>query len=60
MLPHLENPKDSIIKLIELTNELKLQDTNLIYRSVPHFYILITKVQKKLFFKSQLQLHQEE
>ena len=38
---YIENPKDSIRKLLELISELaKLQDTNSTHRNHLHFYIL--------------------
>ena len=53
-----ENPNDVTIKLPELISELKLQDTELIYRNMLHFYMLATKYQKeKLRKKYHLPLH---
>ena len=41
MILFIENPKDSIRKLLELISELaKLQDTNSTHRNHLHFYIL--------------------
>ena len=45
---YIENPKDSIRKLLELISELaKLQDTKLIHRNHLHFYVLTMKNQKE-------------
>ena len=38
---HIENPKDSIIKWIELINSVELQDTKSICKNLLHFYTLI-------------------
>ena len=47
MILHIENPKDSIRKLLELISELaKLQNTKSIHRNHLHFYILIMKNQR--------------
>ena len=44
---YIENPRDSIRKLLELISEFtKLQDTKSIYRSHLHFYTLTMKNQK--------------
>ena len=48
MILYIENPKDSIRKLLELISELaKLQNTKSIHRNHLHFYILIMKNQKE-------------
>ena len=48
MIPYIENPKDSIRKLLELLSDLaKLQDTKSIHRNHLHFYILTMKNQKE-------------
>ena len=46
---YIENPKDSIRKLLELisSNLTKLQDTKSIHRNHLHFYILTMKNQKE-------------
>ena len=58
MILYIENPKDSIRKLLELIMNLeKLQDTKSIHRNYLHFYILTMKNQKeKLRNKSHLPL----
>ena len=44
---YIENPRDSIRKLLELISEFtKLQDTKSIYRSHLYFYTLTMKNQK--------------
>ena len=62
MILYIENPKDSIIKLLELTSEFRrLQDTKSIHRNHLHFYILTVKNQKeKLRNKSHSPLQQKE
>ena len=48
MILYIENPKDSIRKLLELISEFKkLQDTKSIHRNHLHFYILTMKIQKE-------------
>ena len=48
MILHIENPKDSIRKLLELISELaKFQDTKSVHRSHLHFYTLTMKNQKE-------------
>ena len=48
MILHIENPKDSIRKLLELISEFsKVADTKLIHRNHLHFYILTMKNQKE-------------
>ena len=49
MILYIENPKDSIRKLLELisSNLTKLQDTKSIHRNHLHFYILTMKNQKE-------------
>ena len=48
MILYIENPKDSIRKLLELISKLaKLQDTKSIHRNHLHFYILTMKNQKE-------------
>ena len=48
MLLNIENPKDSIRKLLELVSNLaKFQDTKSIHRNHLHFYILTVKNQKE-------------
>ena len=47
MILYIENPKDSIRKLLELISEFsKVADTKLIHRNHLHFYILTMKNQK--------------
>ena len=47
MILSVENPKDSIRKLLELISEFsKLQDTKSIHRNHLHFYILKMKTQR--------------
>ena len=60
MILYIENPKDSIRKLLELLSDLaKLQDTKSIHRNDFHFYILTMKNQKeKLRNQSHLPLQQ--
>ena len=49
MTLYIENPKDSIRKLLELIMNLaKLQDTKSIHRNHLHFYILTMKNQKEI------------
>ena len=59
---YIENPKDSIRKLLELISELaKLQDTKSIHRNHLHFYMLTKKNQKEnLKNQSHLSLQQKE
>ena len=48
MILYIENPKNTIRKLLELINEFsKSQDTKSIHRNHLHFYILTMKNQKK-------------
>ena len=48
MILYIENPKDSIRKLLELISNLaKFQDTKSIHRNHLHFYILTMKNQKE-------------
>ena len=48
MILYIENPKDSIRKLLELISEFsKVQDTKSIHRNHLHFYILTMKNQKE-------------
>ena len=58
----IENPKDSIRKLLEIIRELaKLQDTKSTHRNHLHVYILTGKNQKaKLRNKSHSPLQQKE
>ena len=62
MILYIENPKDSIRKLLELISKLaKLQDTKSIHRNHLHFYILTMKNQKeKLRNQSHSPLQQKE
>ena len=62
MILYIENPKDSIRKLLELTvNLAKLQDTKSIHRNQLHFYILTMKNQnEKLRNQSHSPLQQQE
>ena len=62
MIVYIENPKDSIRKLLELIGELtKFQDTKSTYRNHLHFYILRMKNQKeKLRNQSHSPLQQKE
>ena len=62
MILYVENPKDSIRKLLELISELsKLQDKKSIHRNHLHFYILTMKNQeKKLRNQSHSPLQQKE
>ena len=64
MILYIENPKDSIRKLLELitrVNLAKLQDTKSIHRNHLHFYILTTKNQKEqLRNQSHSPLQQKE
>ena len=61
MIRYIENPKDSIRKLLELISEFsKVADTKLIHRNHLHFYILTMKNQKeKLMNQSNLPLQQK-
>ena len=48
MILYIENPKDTIRKLLKLITELaKLQDTKSIHRNHLHFYIVTMKNQKE-------------
>ena len=48
MMLYIENPKDTIRKLLKLITELaKLQDLKSIHRNHLHFYILTMKNQKE-------------
>ena len=62
MILYIENPKDSIRKLLELISELaKLQNTKSIHRNHLHFYILTMKNQKEqLRNQSHSPLQQKE
>ena len=62
MVLYIENPKDSIRKLLELISNLaKFQDTKSIHRNHLHFYILTMKNQKeKLRNHSHSPLQQKE
>ena len=42
MVLYVENTKDATKKLLELINSVKLQDAKSIYKSLLHFYTLIT------------------
>ena len=45
---YIENPKDSIRKLLELISEFsKVQDTKSIHRNHLHFYVLTLKNQRE-------------
>ena len=47
MILYIENPKDSVRKLLELISEFsKVQDTKSIYRNHSYFYILTMKNQR--------------
>ena len=49
MILYIENPKDTIRKLLKLITELaKLQDIKSIHRNHLHFYILTMKNQKEV------------
>ena len=58
---HLENPKDRILKLLELISELsKVADIKSIHRNYLHFYIITMKNQKwKLRNQSHSPLQQK-
>ena len=62
MILYIENPKDSIRKLLGLISEFKkLQDTKSIHRNHLHFYILTIKNQKeKLRNQSHSPFQQKE
>ena len=45
----MENPKDSIRKLMEIINSVGLQDTKSIHKNLLHFYILIKKSEKEIY-----------
>ena len=52
MVLYIENPKDSIRKLLELISELsKVADIKSIHRNYLHFYIITMKNQKEKFRK---------
>ena len=61
MMLYIENPKDSIRKLLERVNLAKLQDTKSIHRNHLHLYIVTMKNQKeKLRTQSHSPLQQKE
>ena len=62
MILYIENPKDSIRKLLELISEFrKVENTKSIHRNHLHFYILTMKNQKeKLRNQSHSPLQQKE
>ena len=62
MILYIENPKETIRKLLELISEFsKSQDTSLLHRNHLHSYILTMKNQKeKLRNKSHSPLQQKE
>ena len=61
MILYIENPKDSIRKLLDLINLAQLQDTKSMHRNHLHFYILTMKNQKeKLRNQSHSPLQQKE
>ena len=61
MILYIENPKDSIRKLLELISECsKLQDTKSIHRNHLHFYILTMKHQKEKLNQTHSPLQQKE
>ena len=61
MILYIENPKDSIRKLLELISSAELQDTTSTHRNHLHFYILKMKSQKeKLRNQSHSPLQQKE
>ena len=62
MMVYVENPKDTIKKLLELINEfIKVAKYNIRYRNLLHFHTLKMKYQKeKLRKQSYLQLYQKE
>ena len=61
MILYIENPKDSIRKLLEIVNLAKLQDTKSIHRNHLHLYIVTMKNQKeKLRTQSHSPLQQKE
>ena len=62
MILYIENPKDSIKKLLELISEFsKVQDTKSIHRNHLHFCILTMKSQKeKLRNQSHSPLQQKQ
>ena len=62
MILYIENPKDSIRKLLELISEFRrLQDTKPIHRNHLHFDIITVKNQKeKLRNQSHSPLQQKE
>ena len=44
---YIENPKDSVKKLLELINEfIKVAKYNIMYRNLLHFHTLTTNYQK--------------
>ena len=61
MILYIENPKDSIRKLLELISEFsKLQDMKSIHRNHLHFYILTMKNPKAKLNQSYSPLQQKE
>ena len=62
MILYIENPKDSIKKLLELKNEFnKFAGYKINIQKSVDFYILLTNYQKvKLRKQFHLQLHQKE
>ena len=61
MILHIENPKDTTRKLLELINEVgKVQDTKLMHRNLLHSYALMMKnLKEKLRKHSHLRLQQK-
>ena len=51
MILHIENPKDSTRKLLELINIVKLQDIKLTHRNPLHSYTLTRRKQKETLRK---------
>ena len=47
MILYIENTKDNIRKLLELTSLVKSQDTKSIHRNHLHFYILNNEISKR-------------
>ena len=47
MILHIENPKDTTRKLLELINVIKLQDKKLMHRNPLHSYTLTMRKQKE-------------
>ena len=58
MILYIENPKDVIRKLLELT--VNLQDIKLIYRNPLYYYILTMKKQNEKFRKQSHSLLQQK